>query len=380
MAVAGGVPVKTVWYVNNRIGSDAFDGRAETPGADGRSGPFRTIMQAVRQADMGAYLSIANTAEDYREQVEIAGTKKGRPDNPLVLEGHGATVSGLVEIETARWERFRDDIYSFANRLGGTNYVPTVWYERRIGDAVFGAMPNSNWLGHWTHQGWFTEKEAPEIFFLNGQPGPHVRDPAAIPQGGFFYDTTSSPRRLYFRLPPGRTIGDCRVELPIHLGVYVSDDYVVVRNLASKYSADDGFSGFWAQGVVLANVSGSFNCDQGISFHGTSGTLIDGGLFERNGGCGIADVMSCVTIYRNVVVRDNMIMGALLDGFAHSLLNCRFYGNYETQVRAGASVNLTGCLIAGNGGGREGRYRDQPVQGRPARPLHDRELPPGRGG
>jgi len=45
-----------------------------------------------------------------------------------------------------------------------------------------------------------------------------------------------------------------------------------------------------------------------------------------------------------------MIMGALLDGFAHSMLNCRFYGNYETQIGAGAAVNLTQCLIIGNGG------------------------------
>lgn len=349
-AGANGMPLKTAWYVNNRTGSDAYDGRAETPAAGGKVGPFRTIMQAVRQADVGAYIEIANTGDDYREQVEIAGTKKGRPDNPLVLEGHGATVSGLVEVEMARWDHFRDDIYSFANRLGGTDYVSRAWYERRIGDAFYGAMPNSNWLGHWSHQGWFTEKQAPEIFFLNGKPGPHVRDLTAIPQGGFFYDTTSSPRRLYFRLPAGAKLGDCRVELPIHQGVFVSDDYVVIRDLASKYSQDDGFSGFWAQGVVLVNVNGSFNCDQGISFHGTSGTLIDGGLFERNGGCGIADVMSCVTIYRNVVVRDNMIMGALLQGFAHSLLNCRFCGNYATQIRGATAMNLTECQIVGNGG------------------------------
>jgi len=56
-----------------------------------------------------------------------------------------------------------------------------------------------------------------------------------------------------------------------------------------------------------------------------------------------------------VVVRDNMVMGALLDGFAHSMLSCRFSGNYETQVRAGAAVNLTQCLIVGSGEeGKEG--------------------------
>ncbi|MDP2990840.1 MAG: right-handed parallel beta-helix repeat-containing protein [Kiritimatiellota bacterium] len=346
--LADGV-IKTNYYVNNQIGSDEYDGLAAEANSQAKSGPFATIMQAVKKACVGARIVVANTGKDYREGVSISGYQKGRADNPLVIEGSGATISGLVEVPAARWEFLRDDIYTFANKLSGTNYVSKAWHEKRIGNAVYGVMPNSNWLMHWRHQGWFTKPQAPEIFFLNGQPGSNVLTLAAIPAGGFFYDTQSSPRRLHFRLPAGKKLEECIIELPLNQGVFVSDDYVVVRNLRSAYSQDDGYAGFWGQGVVFQNVDGSFNCDQGISLHGTSTTLIDGGLFERNGGCGIADVGSCVTIYRNVIVRNNMIEGAFFDGLAHAMLGCRIYDNYQLQVGArGGILNLSHCVVMGD--------------------------------
>ena len=189
------------------------------------------------------------------------------------------------------------------------------------------------------------------IFFLNDKTAPHVQNLADIPQAGFFYDTLTSPRRLYFRLPANGKLADQHIKLPMNTGVYASDDYVVVRNMISKYSQDDGFAGFWGIGVVFENINGSYNCDQGFSMHGTSATVIDGALFERNAGCGIADVMSSVSIFRNIVVRDNLFAGGLFQGHAHTLLSCRFENNRGAQVGSstGATINLVNCLI--NGGG-----------------------------
>lgn len=323
-------------YVNNSIGSDSFDGSAAKPARGGKIGPYATIVKAYQLATVGAHISIANTGSDYRETVRIEKLNKGRANAPLVIEGNGATVTGLLVIPANRWTLLKDDIY---------------WYDGKIADGVRKLMPNSNWLGFTKHQGWFAESQAPRIFFLNGQAAPDVLELAAIPQGGFFYDTQVEPRRVYFRLPAAKALQDCRLELPQNEGVYINDDYVTIRNLASKYSMDDGFSGFGAQGVVLQNINGSFNCDQGVSFHHISTTFIDGGLIEHNGGCGIADVQSCISIYRNVMVRDNMFNGALLSGTAHTMMNCRINGNADEQVAvtAGASVNLSNCLIIGSG-------------------------------
>lgn len=323
-------------YVNNRTGADTLDGRAATPAGDGKAGPVASIARALELVPVSGRVSIANTGTDYREALRVQRLHKGRAAAPLVIEGNGAAVTGLVTVPAARWTVLKDDVYWFENKTTDNPPKP-------------GPMPNSNWLGFLRHQGWFTEPQAPEIFFLDGKTAPQVRELAAIAPGGFFYDTLANPRRLYFRLPAGKALADCALDVPLNTGVFVDDDYVVVRNLISRYSQDDGFAGFWGIGVVFENCNGSYNCDQGISLHGTSVTIIDGGLFERNGGAGIVDVMTSTTIYRNAVVRDNMIAGALLQGLAHSLISCRFSGNQGTQVGAdkGAALNLTNCLVVG---------------------------------
>ena len=345
-------------YVNNKTGSDDFNGAAAEPAADGKTGPLKTIMQAVRLCAAGARIEIANTGSDYRETVSVEGFKKGLADAPLVIDGHGAYVSGLVPISQGQWVPFKDDIYYFPDKVGDADFKPRGWFERKRGDAVYGVMPNSNWLGFTKHQGWFVEKEAPEIFLLNGKPGPDSVTLEGIQPGGFFYDAQAEiikdipgQRCLFFRLPAGQALKACSVELPLNHGVYVSDDYVTICNLGSRYSQDDGFSGFWGQGVVLRNIHACFNCDQGVSFHGNSTTLIDGALIERNAGCGIVDVMSCTTIYRNTTVRENYPFGVQLSGFAHAMYNCRITDNCGAQIQIdkGASGSLVNCLVVGRG-------------------------------
>lgn len=329
-AIAG----PTTIYVDNRVGSDTNNGLAAQPNTEAGGGPVATIKRALALVSVGGCISIANTGRDYRELVRVEKLFKGRAATPLLIDGHGATVSGLATIPAAQWTHVKDDLYVYAGLQADGDTAP---------------LPNSNWLAFRKHQGWFTEPQAPLIFFLNGQPATHVKSLSEIPPGGFFYQT-QGPRKVYFRLPAGKDLADCRIDLPQHEGVFVDDDYVVLRNLSSRYSQDDGFAGFWGIGVVFENCNASDNCDQGFSFHGTSVTVIDGGGVERNGGCGIADVMSSFTVYRNVVVRDNMFTGALLQGLGHSLLSCRFSGNLGPQVSAekGAVAILSNCLIVGD--------------------------------
>lgn len=346
-----------VIYVNNVTGNDDFDGLKAEPG-DNKSGPLQTIMQAVKKCAVGARIEIANTGVDYRESVSIEKYNKGQVDRPLVLNGNGACVNGLVKVQPEQWVQYKDDIYYFLNKLGGSEYKPRGWFDRKIGDSFYGIMPNSNWLGNMKHQGWFIEEDAPEIFLLNGKPGKNVLKLEEIPPGGFFYDSQvqilkepAGQRVLFFRLPANTKIEDCSVELPLNKGIYASDDYITIMNIGSVYSQDDGFAGFWGQGVVLKNIYAAYNCDQGVSFHGNSTTLIDGALIERNGGCGIVDVMSCTTIYRNVTVRNNYPGGALLQGFAHAIYNGVISDNSGGQVSGGhgASISLINCLIIGRG-------------------------------
>jgi hypothetical protein len=319
-AVAGGQTI----YVDNRSGSDTFDGQRPAPAGDGVSGPVATIAHALTRVPVGGRIMLARTGLDYREEVLIKGLRKGRAATPLVLDGNGATVSGLVVVPPERWALHAEDVYYFENKIGDD-------------PPQYGKMPVRNHL-----------KEPPRYFLVNSNAAPHAATLEAIEPGGFFYDTRGKPPRIYFRLPAGVAMSACAIELPISGGVFVADDdYVVVRNLRSQYAWNDGFAGFWGIGVVFENCHAVYNCDEGISLHGTSSTIIDGGLVENTFGHGIADVMSCLTLYRNVVIRNNQNAGVLFQGAGHGMQNCTIYGNVGTQILADGDgcIALDNCLI-----------------------------------
>ena len=359
--MAEGQKAGELFYVSNKSGSDDFDGRAAEPGGN-KAGPFLTITQALKQCSVSARIEIANTGIDYRESVAIEGYRKGRADAPLVINGNGATVTGLVVIVPEQWILLKDDIYYFVNKVGGADYKPRGWFDRKIGDSYYGPMPRSVWLRN-GHQGWFTRKEAPlapQIFLVDGKPGENVTALEELPPGGFFFDsqakTLPEPAGqpvLYFRLPENRKLADCRIEMPLNSGIFAGDDYTTVENIGSCYSVEDGFDGFWGQSVVFHNVHAFNNTEQGMSFHGNGSSFIDGALIEHNGGCGIVDVMSSTSIYRNVTVRNNYPNGADLRGASHAMYNCRIIGNSGTQVTifpgTATAGSLINCLIVGNG-------------------------------
>ncbi|MFA6293238.1 MAG: right-handed parallel beta-helix repeat-containing protein [Victivallales bacterium] len=330
-------PSPEVFYVNNKIGSDVFDGRNPECGT-GNSGPFKSIMQAIQKCSVGARIEIANTGTDYRETVEISGLKKGQADAPLIIDGHGAVVNGLLPIAPEQWQHFRDDIYYFDNRVGGSDYKPRGWFDKKTGDSYYGPMPRNIWLTGRT--GWFTEKEAPkapQIFLVNGKPGPNVVKLEDLPPGGFFYDVKRTtlkdlPKCLFFRLPEKTELKDCVVELPQNDGIFVNDDYVTVQNIGSCYGVEDGFHGWRGQNVVFRNIHAFCNSEQGMSFHSIGSTFVDGGLIENNAGSGIVDVMSSLSIYRNVTVRNNNPLGVLFKGVAHAMYGCRIEDNGGAQI------------------------------------------------
>jgi hypothetical protein len=351
-----------LFYVNNTTGSDELSGKAEKV-SGAHDGPFKTIMQAVRQCSVGARIEIANTGVDYRETVYIENFQKGRPGAPLVINGNGANVSGLMVIPEKQWELLKDDVYYFTHKVGGADYNPKkVPSERRIGDSWYGRMPNNIHLRN-GHQGWFTPKEAPnapQIFLLDGKPGENVVTLEDLPQGGFFYDSLAKTLKepegqpvLYFRLPHNRKLADCLIEIPQNTGIFAGDDYVTIENIGSCYSLEDGFDGFWGQNVVFRNIHAFNNTEQGVSFHGNGSSFVDGGLIEHNGGAGVVDVMSSTSIYRNVTVRNNHPDGMNLRGAHHALYDCRIIGNSGTQVNVfsgtSTSGSLVNCLVVGNG-------------------------------
>ena len=85
-------------HVSNIAGDDTFTGRVSQSVA-GRSGPVRTIGKALRLAQAGDRIVVANTGQPYRESISLVGTRRsGYSQQPFSIEGNGATLDGSVAV------------------------------------------------------------------------------------------------------------------------------------------------------------------------------------------------------------------------------------------------------------------------------------------
>jgi len=91
------VALATTWYVDNRTGDDGNDGSTATTA-------FGTIARALKAAGTSDTISLANTGVAYREPIVLT-RRGGTPAQPMVIEGNGATISGLRVIAPERWQR-----------------------------------------------------------------------------------------------------------------------------------------------------------------------------------------------------------------------------------------------------------------------------------
>ncbi len=103
-------------FVDNVGGDDRLPG--DGPRAFGASGPCRTIARALRAAEKGDRIILANTGQPYFESITFhSGRHSGQPGRPFVLEGNGATLAGTALIPSERWEPFTERIFRFAPEL-----------------------------------------------------------------------------------------------------------------------------------------------------------------------------------------------------------------------------------------------------------------------
>jgi len=100
-------------FVNNVAGDDRREGRGEKPSSQG-TGPCRTIEKALRVAQEGDIVVLANTGEPYRESISLDGPRhSGAFATPFIIEGNGATLDGTKEIPVGAWQQYDQYIFRF---------------------------------------------------------------------------------------------------------------------------------------------------------------------------------------------------------------------------------------------------------------------------
>ncbi|MFO7908203.1 MAG: right-handed parallel beta-helix repeat-containing protein [Planctomycetota bacterium] len=111
------VQVVPLWardiYVNNVAGSDRNDGSAPEASSDA-TGPYRTITRALRAAQKGDRVILAETGTPYRESITLQGGKQsGIRQIPFELIGNNAVLDGTRPVPAGAWTHYMDTLFRF---------------------------------------------------------------------------------------------------------------------------------------------------------------------------------------------------------------------------------------------------------------------------
>lgn len=317
------------YYVDNIKGDDVNPGTKYKPFKN----PFRGL-KAIKSGDTLHF--VANSEPyilDTNFRIEVAGTK----ENPTVIDGHGAVVSGLKRRPAKDW---KDE-----------------------GNGVFSVLLKNN--AHVMDNYW---RGGFPIVFFDGKPGKNCQNQESLEPLSYFLYKNRRDRKnpkhnmLYIKLPKGKTPDEVEVKTVTRAGIHVHHDFVTVRNLVSEYTPFDGFSTGGGGGkkvcgkeIVLENCEARFCMDQGTSQHGSNFTAKNC-WFHHNAGCGIVDVyLACKTSYFNCLVEYDTYRGGveLLSG-EYLMEGCviRFNQNKAMTIRRNAKATIRNCLFIGTKDGK----------------------------
>lgn len=107
------------FHVNNVVGDDRLDGSDERVVND-LIGPMRSIGRALKAAQAGDRIVLANTGQPYRECVALQGARHGSNGiRRFQIVGNGATLDGRVPVAMEAWRHESGEVFSFQPHLQG---------------------------------------------------------------------------------------------------------------------------------------------------------------------------------------------------------------------------------------------------------------------
>jgi hypothetical protein len=273
-------------FVNNQTGDDARGGASAEQAV-------RSLQRAVLLCQAGDTLQLANTGEPYYESLAL-GSKGGAPTAPIIVAGHGATLSGLRPIPPEAWEPKTDGLIFHATRL--RQQVPA-------------ARP---------------------FLVRQGTMVPRRRKPEDVG----VEESCWNDDGVYFRMAPGKTVADYQLGGTMLLsGVALAGgSYIEVRDLVCENFANDGFNVHGScQGLVFRNIVSRWNGDDGFSVHEDVGAVVLGGHFHHND-YGIQDINISRSSFYGVLAEENRRAGADFSGGFHVLVDSVFRHNTGPQI------------------------------------------------
>lgn len=301
-------------YVDNVAGNDLFNGAAAQ--ASGNTGPCRTIARALRSANKGDRIILANTGEPYRESITLqAGVHSGSIDQPFQIVGNGAILEGAAPMPRRGWEHVDDNIFRFS-----------------------------------------PPRKSYQMLFLSGVPAEHVRAtpsdyqlPELKPLQWCLFE-----RHIYFRAEPGKLPQDYDVSysaLPVGITMYEVRQ-VVIRDLIVQGFQLDGINAHdGVFGASFIGVTCRGNARSGISVGGASRVRLDGCVVGNNGAAQLRTEGYSHTRVINSHLLDNTAPPVVRKGGTVHVEEDAGAGNQQTSLpprptRRDGPVTLVGSVLA----------------------------------
>ena len=289
----GFVTVLSTWtfagdvFVNNQTGNDAQDGSSIEQAV-------QTLKRAVKLCAAGDTLHLANTGGEYHESLSL-GSLSGTPSAPIIVEGNGAVLSGLMPFPIEQWKDRGNGLYFFSST---------------VRKQMSAARPYVLW---------------------NGKLVPQRKTPADVAAEECCWNNEG----IHFRVANGKKIADYKLEGTGRIsGLILSGgSYIEVRNLICERFANDGFNVHGScQGLVFRNIVGRWNGDDGFSIHEDVGAVVFGGHFHHND-YGIQDIDLSRSSFYGVLVENNRRAGADFHGGVHTLIDSVIRHNAGPQIQ-----------------------------------------------
>lgn len=331
LMVSGALAYGATVYVDNVKGSDRNDGSKEKPVASIEKG-----LSLLKKSDS---MEVINTGRPYQRPYP---GKQGRGlhiphggtfEQPMVISGNGAVLTGLAVIPADKWKEEAPGIYSLP-----------FW-------------PMSNMYKGYKQQDYWLP--GTQIWWVDGKAAPNCKSREELGQtpGGFWWDRAA--QAVLFKLPEGKKLEDLKVELPANYGFYITGDHTIVKDFYFIHSWNDGFdaAGNPRHGVYK-NCIAIDNCGQGFSCHDTSDVYYEDCIAIRCASSGSCDVHWCSTRYHRCIFADNTFEAGIYttDSTTHLYTDCLVAGNepFEQLWLNNHSAQVyDNCVIIGKDPGKD---------------------------
>lgn len=272
LALAASGAVGRDWYVDQSVGDDAAAGE--------QAAPLRTIAKGIRSAQPGDTVHLVPGGRPYHEPVAFFN-KSGEPGRPIIVDGHGATISGAVPLDPKVWEAMGGGLYRCAKLIKPDDAIVQRFFFLFEG--------RTNRMGR----------------SLKGPKEPY-REPGALKPGEWTW--VAAEQAFYLKVAPARPLAECSVEAPLlSSGVAVAGacEHLVIRNLTVTHVHNDGFNIHGAtRDVRFENVRAIECGDDGISAHDDCEITVDGMVSVGNS-TGVCHAGTSRTVSRRMVIAGN---------------------------------------------------------------------------